>query len=43
MPAKFFVMEGAIESRALLGWNAITDFHGDPKKLEQALDSAGAR
>ena len=42
MPARFFVMEGAIESRALLGWNAITDFHGDPKKLEQALDSAGA-
>jgi hypothetical protein len=40
--ASFFVMEGAIESRALLGWNAITDFHGDPKKLEEALDCAGA-
>lgn len=38
----FFVMEGASESRALLGWNAITDFHGDPRKLEYALDRAGA-
>jgi hypothetical protein len=42
MPAQFFVMEGALESRALLGWNAITDFHGDPRKLEQALNCAGA-
>ena len=41
-PAAFFVMEGAAESRALLGWDAITDFNGNPKKLEQALDRAGA-
>lgn len=41
-PIHFFVMEGASESRALLGWNAITDFHGDPRKLEHALDCAGA-
>jgi hypothetical protein len=41
-PVQFFVMEGASESRALLGWNAITDFHGDPRKLRHALDRAGA-
>ena len=41
-PAQFLVMEGAIESRALLGWSAITEFHGDSRKLEQALDCAGA-
>ena len=40
-PADFLVMEGAAESRALLGWDAITDFNGDPGKLEQALDRAG--
>ena len=39
---QFFVMEGASESRALLGLSAITDFHGDPRKLEHALDRAGA-
>jgi hypothetical protein len=41
-PVQFLVMEGASESRALLGWDAITDFHGDPKKLEDALDRASA-
>ena len=41
-PADFLVMEGAAESRALLGWDAITDFNGDPEKLWQALDRAGA-
>jgi hypothetical protein len=40
-PADFLVLEGAAESRALLGWNAITDFNGDPGKLGQALDRAG--
>ena len=40
-PADFLVMEGAAESRALLGWNAITDFNGDPGKLGQELDRAG--
>jgi hypothetical protein len=41
-PAAFLVMEGAADSRALLGWNAITDFNGDPGKLAEALDHAGA-
>jgi hypothetical protein len=41
-PAEFIVMEGAAESRALLGWGAITEFHGNPGKLGQALDRAGA-
>lgn len=41
-PAHFLVMEGAAESRALLGENAITDFDGDPGKLGQALDRAGS-
>ena len=40
-PAHFLVMDGAAESRALLGWDAITDFNGDPGKLGQALDRAG--
>lgn len=40
-PADFIVMEGATESRALLGWDAINDFHGDPRKLGQTLDRAG--
>ncbi|MEY2490053.1 MAG: hypothetical protein QOC70_1995 [Verrucomicrobiota bacterium] len=40
-PAEFLVMEGAAESRALLGWDAITDFNGDPGKLGHALDRAG--
>jgi hypothetical protein len=40
-PAEFLVMEGAAESRALLGWDAITDFNGDPGKLGQALNRAG--
>lgn len=40
-PAEFLVMEGAAESRALLGWDAITDFNGDPGKLGQALERAG--
>jgi len=40
-PAEFIVMEGAAESRALLGWDAITEFHGNPGKLGQALDRAG--
>jgi len=35
-------MEGAAESRALLGLDAINDFRGDPGKLQQALDRAGA-
>lgn len=41
-PAQFLVMEGAAESRALLGGNVITDFNGDPGKLGQALDRAGS-
>jgi len=41
LPAEFFVMEGAAESRALLAWDAITDFNGNPKTLAQALDRAG--
>jgi len=40
-PADFLVMEGAAESRVLLGWDAITDFNGDPGKLRHALDRAG--
>ena len=40
-PAEFLVMEGAADSRALLSWDAITDFNGDPKTLAQALDRAG--
>lgn len=40
-PAHFLVMEGAAESRALLGANGITDFNGDPGELGQALDRAG--
>jgi hypothetical protein len=34
-------MEGSAESRALLGWDAITDFNGNPETLAQALDRAG--
>lgn len=41
-PAKFLVMEGAAESRALLEWDAIAEFRGDPAKLTHALDRAGA-
>jgi hypothetical protein len=40
--AEFLVMEGAAESRALLGWDAISDFNGESGKLAQALDRAGA-
>ena len=40
-PAEFLVMEGAADSRALLGWDAITDFNGNPQTLAQALDRAG--
>jgi hypothetical protein len=40
-PAEFFVMEGAAESRALLGWDGITNFNGNPETLAQALDRAG--
>jgi hypothetical protein len=40
-PATFLVMDGAVESRALLGWDAITSFNGDPGELGQALDRAG--
>ena len=40
-PTAFFVMEGATESRALLGWDDITDFNGNPRKLAEALDRAG--
>jgi hypothetical protein len=40
-PAEFLVMEGAAESRALLGWDAIADFNGNPKTLALALDRAG--
>jgi hypothetical protein len=40
-PAEFFVMEGAAESRTLLGWDAIADFDGNPETLAQALDRAG--
>jgi hypothetical protein len=41
LPAQFLVMEGAAESRALLGWDSITDFNGDPGKLGQALRRVG--
>lgn len=40
-PTEFLVMEGAADSRALLGWDAITDFDGNPRTLAQALDQAG--
>jgi hypothetical protein len=40
-PADFLVMEGAAQSRVLLGWDAITDFNGDPEKLGQELDRVG--
>ncbi len=40
-PAHFLVMDGAAESRALLGWDAISDFSGDSGKLGEALDRAG--
>lgn len=40
-PADFLVMDGAAESRALLGWDGITDFKGDPANLAQALHRAG--
>lgn len=40
-PARFLVVEGAAESRALLGWEEITDFNGDPRALGHALDRAG--
>ncbi|HEY2614994.1 MAG TPA: hypothetical protein VGI42_04745 [Chthoniobacterales bacterium] len=39
---RFLVVEGASESRALLGCDAIVAFDGDPKKLGKALDRAGA-
>lgn len=42
-PAQFLVMEGASESRSLLGWQGIADFSGDPEKLAKALDRAGAK
>src|ERR1044072_3412282 len=41
-PADFIVMEGAAESRTLLGWDAITQFDGHPEKLAQMLDRAGS-
>jgi hypothetical protein len=41
-PASFFTMDGASESRSFLGLDAITDFSGDPRKLETLLDRAGA-
>lgn len=40
--AQFIVMEGASESRSMLGYDAISDFHGDPKTLAQILDRSGA-
>ena len=40
-PVQFVVMEGAAESRAALGWNAITDFGGDVRKLRDVLITAG--
>ncbi|HEV2840268.1 MAG TPA: hypothetical protein VGW39_02995 [Chthoniobacterales bacterium] len=40
-PARFLVLDGAAESGALLGLDAITDFNGDPRRLGQALDRAG--
>lgn len=40
-PARFLVMDGAAESRALLEWDAITEFNGDSGKLGEALDRAG--
>ncbi|MEY2557134.1 MAG: hypothetical protein QOE34_559 [Verrucomicrobiota bacterium] len=41
-PADFLVMEGAAESRSLLGCNGIADFNGDPSELAQALERASA-
>jgi hypothetical protein len=41
-PVDFLVVEGAAESRALLGSEAIAEFKGDPEKLLQILDRAGA-
>jgi len=41
LPAHFLVMEGAAESRALFGWDGITDFHGDPEILARALYESG--
>ena len=38
---QFLVMEGAAESRTALGWKAITDFNGDPRKLTDALNTTG--
>ncbi|MDP9004042.1 MAG: hypothetical protein M3N12_04550 [Verrucomicrobiota bacterium] len=42
LPAEFLVMEGAADSRAQLGYEAITDFNGDPEALTTALRRAGA-
>lgn len=39
--ARFFVMDGACESRATLGFEEITDFHGNPRTLANALDRSG--
>jgi len=39
---EFLVMEGAAESRAQLGYDAITDFNGDPATLAAALRRSGA-
>jgi hypothetical protein len=39
---EFLVMEGAAESRAELGYDAITDFNGDPETLAAALRRSGA-
>ncbi len=40
-PAEFLVVDGAAESRALLEFDTITDFNGNPGALGQALDRAG--
>jgi hypothetical protein len=39
---EFLVMDGAAESRSALGWPAITEFGGDPRRLRAALHRAGA-
>ena len=41
-PAAFLTMDGASDSRAFLGFDAITDFRGEPRTLEELLERAGA-
>ncbi len=41
-PARFIVMEGAIDSRSFLGCPEISEFNGSPKILEQLLPAEPA-